>query len=123
MLVLPPNIETSKHNSIRVWGSFAASNTPQVSIANPRTVVKRNSLHSASASGRKLHIRSFRYPLKIKADTLILEGRRREQSALFVTLDENGAMRASSDTSASLSIENIVFNRIKKTPIRAQKPR
>jgi len=73
---------------------------------------------------RKLHIRSFRFPLKIKADALISEGRRRERSALFVTLDENGAMRASSDASASNSIENSVFNRIKKkTPIRAQKPR
>ena len=41
-----------------------------------------------------------------------------------VTLDENGAMRASSDASASNSIENSFFNRIKKkTPIRAQKPR
>ena len=70
------------------------------SRARPCAVVKRNSLHSASALGRKLHIRSFRFPLKIKASALILEGRRREQSAVFVTLDGNGAPRASSDAEA-----------------------
>ena len=43
-----------------------------VAKRRPRAVVKRNSRHSASALGRKLHIRSFRFPLKIKASALIL---------------------------------------------------
>jgi hypothetical protein len=55
----------------------------QASTASPGVVVKRNSLHSASARRRKLHIRSFRFPLTIKAQALIVKRKKEGAKAQF----------------------------------------